>query len=87
LATHPQAEKRVRQNIKRRATNRYHKTTMRTLIKKVRAAINQGDRAEATRLLPGAIAKISRVASRGALHRSAAARTIGRLTRAVNKVQ
>ncbi len=60
---------------------------MRTLIKKVRTAVATGDSAEATRLLPEAIAKIARVASRGALHRNTAARTIGRLTRAVNKVQ
>ncbi len=60
---------------------------MRTIIKNVRAAVDQGDAAEASKLLPGAIAKIARVASRGAIHRNTAARTIGRLTRAVNKVQ
>ena len=60
---------------------------MRTLIKKVRAAIAQGDQAEASRLLPGTLAKIARVSSRGAIHRNTAARTIARLTRAVNKVQ
>ncbi len=87
MATHPQAEKRARQNIKRRATNRLHKTTMRTLIKRVRAAIKQGDGEEAARLLPGTVSKIARVASRGAIHRNTAARTIARLTRAVNKVQ
>jgi len=59
---------------------------MRTLIKKVRTAVDQGDDAEATRLLPVALAKISRVASRGAIHRNTAARTISRLNRAVNKV-
>lgn len=59
---------------------------MRTLIKKVRTAIDQRDGAEATRLLPGALAKISRVASRGAIHRNTAARTIARLSRAVNEV-
>lgn len=60
---------------------------MRTLIKKVRAAVAQGDSAEATRLLPETIAKIARVSSRGALHRKTAARTISRISRAVNKVQ
>ena len=60
---------------------------MRTLVKQVRTAVDQGDSAEATKLLTTATAKIARVASRGAIHRNTAARTIGRLTRAVNKVQ
>jgi small subunit ribosomal protein S20 len=87
LATHPQAEKRARQNLKRRANNRLHKTTMRTTVKKVRAAIAEGDTAEAAKLLPEAVSRIASVASHGAIHRNTAARTIARLTRAVNKAQ
>jgi small subunit ribosomal protein S20 len=60
---------------------------MRTVIKKVRAAVDNGEAAEAAQLLPGAIQQIARVASRGAIHRNTAARTISRLSRAVNKVQ
>ncbi len=60
---------------------------MRTIIKKVRLAVAAGDSAEANRLLPEALTKIARVASRGALHRNTAARTISRLTRAVNKAK
>ena len=87
MANHPQAEKRARQNSKRRQTNRFHKASMRTAIKKVRTAIAAGDKAEAAKLLPEAISRINRVASRGAIHRNTAARSVSRLTRAVNKVE
>lgn len=60
---------------------------MRTVIKRVRTAVEQGDNTEATRLLPTAISQIARVASRGAIHRNTAARTIARLSRAVNKAE
>ena len=83
MATHPQAEKRARQNTLRRATNRNHKTAMRTAIKKVHTAVSKGDKAEASKLLPTAVSKINRVASRGAIHRNTAARTVSRLMRAV----
>ena len=60
---------------------------MRSVVKKVRAAVEKGEGAEAAKLLPEAIEQIARVASRGAIHRNTAARTISRLSRAVNKVQ
>ena len=56
---------------------------MRTAIKKVRKAIEDGDKGEATRLLNLAVTKIQRTASRGAIHRNKAARTVSRLMRAV----
>jgi small subunit ribosomal protein S20 len=86
LANHPQAEKRARQNVKRRNQNRLHKASMRTAIKKVRKAISQGDRSEASRLLQQAVSRIHRTASRGAIHRNKAARTVSRLSRAVAKM-
>ncbi|MFH2006029.1 MAG: 30S ribosomal protein S20 [bacterium] len=87
MANHAQAEKRARQNTKRRSTNRLHRVSMRTAIKKVRAAIAAGDKTEAIRLLPVAVSKINRVSSRGAIHRNTAARTVSRLSRAVATVE
>ena len=87
MANHKQAEKRARQNLKRRDRNRFHKSTMRTAIKKVRAAIAQGDAGEADRLLRAAVARIHRTASKGAIHRNKAARTVSRLARAVARLK
>ena len=41
MANVASAEKRNRQRIKRRARNQYHLTTMRTYVKRVRAAIEE----------------------------------------------
>jgi small subunit ribosomal protein S20 len=87
LATHAQAEKRARQNDKRRERNRLHKTAMRTAIRKLRKAIETGDKSEAGKLLEAAVSRISRTASRGAIHANKAARTVSRLTRAFFKMQ
>ena len=56
---------------------------MRTAIKKVRKAITDGDKGEATRLLNLAVTHIQRTATHGAIHRNKAARTVSRLMRAV----
>ena len=42
MPNHKSAEKRVRQNEKRRVINRGHRTKVRTYIKKVRAALESG---------------------------------------------
>lgn len=87
MANHPQAEKRARQNEKRRDRNRLHKTAMRSAIRKLRTAIESGDKSEAGQLLQAAVSRISRTASRGAIHANKAARTVSRLTRALLKMQ
>lgn len=60
---------------------------MRTAIRKLRKALDAGDKTEAAELLSAAVSKISRTASRGAIHCNKAARTVSRLTRAVANLQ
>lgn len=85
MATHKSAIKQNRQDIKRRAANRLHKTRVRTAVKRCRAAIAEGDAEEAQSLLGGTLALLDRTAKTGALHGNAVARTKSRLQRAVNK--
>lgn len=73
--------------MKRRRRNRLHKVAMRSAVKSVRKAVSAGDQAEARRLLPLAVAKVFRTASRGVIHQNAAARTVSRLTTAVNRMK
>lgn len=86
MANHKSALKRVRQNVKRRARNRHVLTSMRTLIKRVRAAIEAGNSEEAKANLADAVRHLSRAADKGVIHRKQASRKIGRLTRAVNNL-
>ena len=81
------AKKRVRQNEERRLRNRHHRSRLRTAIKKLRAAAAAGDREASQEQLPRAIALLDRMASRGVVHKNAAARTKSRLSRLVARDQ
>jgi small subunit ribosomal protein S20 len=81
MPNHKSAEKRVRQNEKRRQVNRSNRTRLRTAIKKLRSEIDGGNAAE---LLPQTISTIDKAVQKGVLHRNAAARYKSRLTTGVN---
>ena len=84
MPNHKSAIKRVRQNEKRRVRNRQILATARTYIKRVRAAVDSGDVAEAQAALPAAVRALNSASSKGVMHRNQAARKISRLTKAVN---
>jgi small subunit ribosomal protein S20 len=80
MPNHKSAEKRVRQNEKRRLINRGNRTKVRTYIKKVRAALDSGNTDEIQQVLPVAISVIDKSVQKGVLHKNAAARYKSRLT-------
>ncbi len=85
MAQHRQAKKRNRQTIKKTARNQRIRTTMRTYIKRIRAAITNGDSEEANKNLKIAISNIDTAAQKGVIHRRTASRYVSRLSLAVNK--
>ena len=86
MPNHKSAEKRVRQNEKRRNINRGHKTKVRTYIKKVRTALAAGEKQQLEAILPEAISVIDKSVQKGVLHANAAARYKSRLTAQANQV-
>jgi len=86
MATHKSAIKQNRQDVKRRAANRLHKTRVRTAVKNCRTAIAAGDAAKAQELLGPTLGLLDRTAKSSAMHDKTAARTKSRLQRAVNKI-
>jgi small subunit ribosomal protein S20 len=84
MPNHKSAEKRVRQNEKRRL-NRSNRSALRTSIKKLRAALAGSDKTGLNELLPETISKIDKAVQKGVLHRNAAARYKSRLTARVNQ--
>jgi small subunit ribosomal protein S20 len=80
---HVSAIKRNRQNEKRRQRNRTVRARVKGDVRKVREAVTQGDRSTAETDLRTAIKELSKAASKGVLHRNAAARRIGRLSKQV----
>ncbi len=83
MANVPSAEKRNRQRLKRRARNLMHLTTMRTYVKRVRAALDAKDAKRAGEALAEAICRIDKAAQRGVIDQKTASRKISRLTKAV----
>ena len=84
MPNHKSAEKRMRQNEKRRLVNRNNRGRLRTGIKKLRAAL-EGDAGTLQTLLPETISLIDKAVQKGVLHRNAAARHKSRLTVRANK--
>lgn len=85
MPNHKSAEKRVRQNEKRRDVNRSNKGRLRTSIKKLRSTLATGDAKTVQELLPETISTIDKAVQKGVLHRNAAARYKSRLTARVNQ--
>jgi small subunit ribosomal protein S20 len=84
MPNHKSAEKRMRQNEKRRLVNRSNRGRLRTGIKKLRDALEGGDAGAANGLLPETVSLIDKAVQKGVLHRNAAARFKSRLTLRAN---
>ena len=87
MANHKDADKRNRQNIKRRARNRHYRTKMRSHIKQLHATVESGDHALAMEHLRSTVGVIHRLVGKGIIHRNQAARRISRLNKAVKALQ
>ena len=83
MANTKSAEKRNRQNVKARERNRAHRSTLRTAIKKLRAAVSSGDAAAAKELLPVTLGVIDKTAQKQVIHANTASRYKSRLAKKV----
>lgn len=87
MANSPQARKRAKQNEVRRRHNASFRSMVRTYIKKVDAAIEGGDHAQANEAYTAAVPVIDRMADKGIIHKNKAARHKSRLNSAVKALQ
>ncbi|WP_088102536.1 30S ribosomal protein S20 [Halalkalibacter urbisdiaboli] len=78
------AIKRVKTNDKRRAQNISVKSALRTAIKTFEAKVEAGDAATAQTAFVDAIKKLDKAASKGLIHKNAAARQKSRLAKKLN---
>ena len=86
MANTPSAEKRHRQNVRRRERNRASRSRLRTAVKRLRSEIAAGNKEAADRLPPSALGLVDSTAGKGFIHANAAARTKSRLSKAVAKL-
>jgi small subunit ribosomal protein S20 len=81
MPNHKSAEKRMRQNEKRRKINRSNRTRVRGAIKNLRNAMASSDATKVNEMLPETISVIDKAVQKGVLHKNAASRYKSRLTR------
>jgi len=84
LANSKSAKKRAVTSEKRRQHNASRRSMMRTLVKKVLAAIEAGDKELATKEFATATPILDRYASKGLIHKNKAARSKSRLSAKIN---
>jgi small subunit ribosomal protein S20 len=83
MANSAQARKRARQSVERNKHNSSLRSMLRTSIKRVRQAIDSGDKAAATEVFVKTTSIIDRVADKNIIHKNKAARHKSRLAAAV----
>ena len=79
MANTRSAKKRIRQNVKRRARNRVHRTRSRGQVKVARVALQSDESDSAAKAVQAAASALDRAASQGAIHRRNASRRKSRL--------
>ena len=84
MANIKSAKKRILVIETKTLRNKMIKSKIKTMVKKVEAAIAAGDKAAAEASLKNAISEISKAASKGIYHKNNAARKVSRLTKLVN---
>jgi small subunit ribosomal protein S20 len=75
------AKKRIRQNAKRRARNRWRKDQIRHAVKAFDEAVRAGDRTKAADQLNVCFKKLDQVAAKNTIHKNAAARKKAHLSK------
>ncbi|MDA0829577.1 MAG: 30S ribosomal protein S20 [Burkholderiales bacterium] len=77
------AKKRARQTVKLNAHNASLRSELRTMIKKVRKAVDGGDKDVAVSAFASAQSRIDSIADKKIIHKNAAARHKSKLSRAI----
>lgn len=86
MANIKSAKKRILVAATKTARNKSIKSTVKTSIKKVEAAVNAKNKEEAQAALTAAVSTISKAAKKGVYHKNNAARKVSRLTKLVNEI-
>ena len=86
MANHKSSKKRIRQSEKRRVSNKWQTSRTRSEVKKLRAAITDGDKETALSLFPRVQALFAKISKGSNMKKSTAGRRTGRLAAQVAKL-
>lgn len=87
MPTTKSAKKRLRQSQERRLRNRSARSTLRTHIRRVLAAVTENDPVKAREELRLTTIKLDRAGTRGLIHRNKAARIKSRLVHRIKALE
>ena len=87
MANTSSAKKRIRRDERKSHINISRRSRIRTYIKRVEAAIEEGNKDAASAALKEAQPEMMRCVSRGVYKKNTAARKISRLSHRINKIQ
>ena len=86
MANIKSAKKRILVIETKTLRNKMIKSKIKTLVKKVEAAVAVSDKAAAATALKEAVVAIDKAAAKGVYHKNTAARKVSRITKAVNSI-
>ena len=86
MANHKSAQKRARQTLKRTERNRSTRSRVKSAVKSARTALAAGDAGETATALKAAEAVLRRAASKGAIPKKRASRSVSRLAKSQNRL-
>jgi small subunit ribosomal protein S20 len=86
VADHKSAKKRARQTLKRTERNRSTRSRVKSAVKSARAALSAGDAGETETALKTAEGVLRRAASKGAIPKKRASRSVSRLAKSKNRL-
>ncbi len=86
MANIKSAKKRVLVAERNAARNKAIRSRVKTFVKKVYAAVDGGNKAEAETALKAAMTELEKATSKGVYHKNTTSRKISRLTLMVNKM-
>ena len=86
MANIKSAKKRIKVTKTKTERNKNQKSTIKMYVKKIDSLVKSGNKDEARKVLVDATKAIDMAASKGVYHKNNAARKVGRLTKAVNKI-
>jgi small subunit ribosomal protein S20 len=79
------AKKRIRQNIKSRARNRWRKDQIKNALRDFEKALHDGDAEQVQQCYRQVCKRLDQVAAKGTIHKNAASRKKARLAVRINK--
>ncbi|MCL2665606.1 MAG: 30S ribosomal protein S20 [Defluviitaleaceae bacterium] len=85
MANTQSAKKRIGKTAKRQLRNKMIKSSTKTAIKKVAAAVSSGDKDAVRTAYFKAVSAIDKASAKGVFHKNNAARKVSNLTKLINK--